>query len=477
MKPATPMLDGHEQVLLSAMMNGHADLPIHEDDFASQPNRTIYRCLTSPTNRGLLAVQAELKQRGQLEAVGGPARLTDISCLPHDPANLKYALGEVLEASRQRRAMRIFQDGVAGKITVEEASTKLEAIQKPVNGAVGLTILTPAEIFALPKDEYANILGDRVAAKGQSVVISGQPSVGKTPLTLQLLVAINTKRTWCGLETHGEPLCWLYLQNENSRDRLEKDLAAFLKWAPNFDQSKLHVQVYRTEDDGFLSLDDRKAVANIEKAINDIQPNGIVCDPLRDFGIGDLNSDQDMIATLRELSRLARLGNPDRLLVILHHALTGRAGAQKAFGLDRVSFARNSKALLGWARAQINVAPASEDSNEQLVLTCGRNSNGKEFPPVAVRRNEDGIYEVDEIFDIESWREHVTSKTNTRTPPVEKVLRKLLQPGHDYDKAQMAALIRKDKGVSNATAYRWIDQGEASRILRFNRKTETYVLT
>ena len=99
-KAANPMLDGHEQVCLSAMMNGSGNLPLTEDDFSSPPNRTIYRCLTSLTNRALLAVQAELQRRGQLEAVGGPARLTEIFCLQHDAANLEYALSEVLEASR-----------------------------------------------------------------------------------------------------------------------------------------------------------------------------------------------------------------------------------------------------------------------------------------------------------------------------------------------------------------------------------------
>jgi hypothetical protein len=342
---------------------------------------------------------------------------------------------------------------------------------------VGLTILTPAEIFALPKDEHACILGDRVAAKGQSLVIAGQPSIGKTPLTLQLVVSINTKRHWGGLETHGEPLVWLYLQNENSRDRLEKDLAALLKWAPDFDQSKLHVQVYRTDADGFLSLDDRQAVANIEKAIQDIQPNGIVCDPLRDFGIGDLNSDQDMIATLRELSRLARLGNPDRLLVILHHALTGRAGAQKAFGLDRVSFARNSKALLGWARAQINVSPASEDNTGQLVLTCGRNSNGAEFPPVAVRRSQVGIYEVDDTFDIDAWREHLTTTGKKKKPKFTvEMVKELVKFSGEKDMAGLAGLIQKKTGCRQSRAYELVHEGRKERIFRFNRTTELYAL-
>ena len=356
-----------------------------------------------------------------------------------------------------------------------ERKRQLLSIVAQNSQAVGLTILTPEEIFALPKDEHACILGDRVAAKGQSLVIAGQPSIGKTPLTLQLIVSINIKRHWCGLETYGEPLVWLYLQNENSCDRLEKDLAALLKWAPNFDQSKLHIQVYRTEDDGFLSLDDPKAIANIEKAIRDIQPAGIVCDPLRDFGIGDLNSDQDMVATLRELSRLARLGNPDRLLVILHHALTGRAGALKAFGLDRVSFARNSKALLGWARAQINVGPASEDNNETLVIACGRNSNGKEFSPVAVRRNEDGIYVVDEDFDIEAWRREIsTPRKSARLRP--EILRKLLAKNREYDKKQIVALIMEAKGREKTTAYDLVDEAVARKILRFNKQTKIYAL-
>jgi hypothetical protein len=110
---------------------------------------------------------------------------------------------------------------------------------------------------------------------------------------------------------------------------------------------------------------------------------------------------------VRGLAKIVRTGNPHRALITLHHALTGRAGAVKAFGLERSGFARNSKALLGWARAQINVSPGLEDSNEILILTCGRNSNGKEFPPVAVRRNEAGIYEADPDFDLAAWREHV----------------------------------------------------------------------
>ena len=120
--------EGHECVVLSAMMNGSDNLPLTEDDFASPPNRTIYRFLTSVKKRGLLAVQSELERHGQLVAVGGKARLTDISCLPHDPVSVEYALGEVQDASRQRQMAKIGEQMRKGELTPEQAQEKLAAL-------------------------------------------------------------------------------------------------------------------------------------------------------------------------------------------------------------------------------------------------------------------------------------------------------------------------------------------------------------
>src|SRR5262245_66630056 len=80
------MLDGHETVLLSAMMNGKNDLPLSESDFVSPPNRTIFQSIKRSKAEGLLAVQDNLTRRRKLAEVGGPARLTDIACLPTDDA-------------------------------------------------------------------------------------------------------------------------------------------------------------------------------------------------------------------------------------------------------------------------------------------------------------------------------------------------------------------------------------------------------
>ena len=338
-----------------------------------------------------------------------------------------------------------------------------------------LTVLTVDEILAVPRDEHSCILGDRLLAKGQSLVNAGQPGIGKTLLALQLAAASNVGRDWCGLVTHGRGLRWLVLQTENGLARVQHDLDMLKKWAgPEFDQSLLYVQVVRNDNDGFLCLDDSATVARISNTIQSVQPDVIIADPLRDFGIGNLDSDADMIATLRELSRLVRLGNPDRALVILHHALTGRAGAAKAFGLERAGFARNSKALLGWARAQINIIPGQEDSNETLVLTCGKNSNGKEFSPVAVRRNGDGIYEVADDFDIESWRQEIVGGGKERRVFNPKVVTEIDWPQRDMEKKQLAKLVVDEVGCGKSRAYSLIDEAMKNKIIKFTRLTRTY---
>jgi hypothetical protein len=125
-------------------------------------------------------------------------------------------------------------------------------------------------------------------------------------------------------------------------------------------------------------------------------------------------------------------------------------------------------------RAQINVIPGQEDSNEVLVLTCGKNSNGKEFSPVAVRRNDDGVYEVAKDFDIDEWRQEIGAPVKAGTKP--KRLREFLEEGREYDRKDIVAIIREEMGLGKTRAYELIYQAQARRILRYNKQIETYAL-
>ena len=76
--------DGHEQVVLSAYMNGSPCLPeVTGDDFSSPPNRVIYNRIIGLTNRNIIAVTDALRKAGELDKAGGPHRITEISLMPH----------------------------------------------------------------------------------------------------------------------------------------------------------------------------------------------------------------------------------------------------------------------------------------------------------------------------------------------------------------------------------------------------------
>ena len=320
------------------------------------------------------------------ESGAGAWYITKLFTFVKTPTNVGYYLATVLlkqqwlailetSASLDARAL----DGQADLAeTVADAQKRLVAIQcRPGRGA--LTIRTAGEVLALPRNERSCLLGGRLWALGQALVIAGAGGIGKTRLLLQFFVALISGRPWCGFETHASGLHCMLLQTENSTHRLQDDLGALKRWVgPDWAlvESNLLIHTLETEADSLLSLTDPVASDRLESAIRQHNPTVIGIDPLRDFAIGDLNSDRDMAETLREVGRITRAGNPDRALVVLHHALTGRAGATKAFGLERSGFARNSKMLQTWTRGLINVVPGAEDDNELLVLTCGKNSNG-----------------------------------------------------------------------------------------------------
>jgi putative DNA primase/helicase len=125
MNPAySMMIEGHEQVLLAAMMNGR-DLPIQERDFSSPPNRLIFNTLCSLKIRSSRALHDTLQRRGRLKEVGGITRLTEILLLPTDKANVEFALDQVLEASRERRSQEIGKKLQKGEITADQAAIEL----------------------------------------------------------------------------------------------------------------------------------------------------------------------------------------------------------------------------------------------------------------------------------------------------------------------------------------------------------------
>jgi hypothetical protein len=219
----------------------------------------------------------------------------------------------------------------------------------------------------------------------------------------------------------------------------------------------------------------------IQKAIESRNFGAVVIDPLNDFIAGDPNKDADMKNSLQILSRLCRRGNPDRALVVLHHALTGKAGAARATGHDRASFARNSKTLHAWTRGQINLAAVDADSNDRLVVACGKCSNGKEFPAFGIALNpESMIYNCDSTVDIEGWATEMGGKaTGPDLSPVVVAgfVKELTQTMGAPKKAHLVKALVDDTGCAKSGAYTAIDRAERAAKIRFTKATKTYATT
>jgi hypothetical protein len=346
----------------------------------------------------------------------------------------------------------------------------------------GFTIRTPDEVLEMTFNDDDIIVGDRIIAEGQSCVIAAAGGSGKSRLVMQIPACVTTGRKFLNFQTGQNDSDWLFLQTENSNRRLKDDFARLKSWlGEDWPKFAAHVKFHTVENDtdSFVNLDSPDAVINIESAIKQHKPDVIVIDPLNDFAIGDLNKDADMKVTLQALSRICRKGNPKRAIVVLHHALTGKAGALKATGFDRSSFGRNSKTLHAWTRAQINLAPVDPDSNDRLIVGCGKCSNGREFPTYAVRLNtETMIYECDPTVDVMAWQTEMTGKSEAMelSPDmVAGIVAELSKAGGAPKKPQIVKAIRADTGCASSGAYKAIERAERAKKIHYTKATKTYV--
>ena len=231
-------------------------------------------------------------------------------------------------------------------------------------------------------------------------------------MAAQLAIKSIIGEGFIGWETNGMGLVWLFLQSENSMRRLKSDIVAMSASLTSKQREMLDQQLFLhcliKDLDGYLNLNDPEVIRRITRAIAHFKPNVVVGDPLTGFTTEDLNLDKDMINTARNFARLVKQGDPKRAPLLLQHARTGKAGAASATGFDRGAFGRNSKALHGLTRAQINLAAYKENSSEVVVVASGKCNNAPEFEPFAIELNKETMfYARTNDVDIKEWQQEM----------------------------------------------------------------------
>lgn len=362
-------------------------------------------------------------------------------------------------------------DWVKAGATTDDLATVAAAglVQK-----FALTIRSVPELRSMSFDDADNYLGDRVLAAGQPTTLLGPGAVGKSRLLMQMAICMITGRPFLEMTTWARGKRWLILQTENSNRRLVHDLNRMLA-SLHLTEAELElverclfIHTVENDRDALMLLEDPADYAQVDSVIQHFRSDFVVFDPLNTFTASDLNKDQDMRAVINAITKLSRRGDPNRVPFVVHHALTGKAGAAKATGWDKGSYGRNSKVLYAWTRSQMNLAPADPDDETRLVLVHGKSNNGKPFEDVGIRYDEEkGLYEVDPNFDPEEFRKAVgLASGSPRKMRISADDIAQLVDGNALTKAKLAKAIQAEHGCGRARAYEAIEEAERARAIR-----------
>ena len=489
-----------EQGVLGSMMDLHdgkkaiaeAVAKLSPEQFYVPAHATIFQVIVDLHDAGsatdLITVTQALRDRNLFDSVGGASLVTGLTTFVPTAANVDYYITIVRDKYARREAIaacteaakRLYDDQDDDLLSLDALMSKAESVRSLHGKNGAFTMRSPNEILVLPRDQSANYMADRALAKGQSQLMAGVGDLGKSRLNLQQIAALTTGLPWCGLETHARGIKAVIFQAENINHRLQTDLEALKHWAGKdwklIDQN-IKIHTLETDEDFIVALSDPAKAREMERIVRSEKPGLVSFDAIYNFGIGDLNTDQDMLATYRAMTKIARSGIPDCALTMLHHALTGREGMKKAFGFERSGFARNSKAIFQVSRAVINIAPGTEDYSV-LLLFCGKNNNGKKFEDIAVRLNSETlIYEPEPDFDFAGWKEQISSnRSKTGGAAASKQAWRDALGNREYELKQLVPIVEEAFVVKQSQAYSVIRQAKERGILRFNKAIKTYAL-
>jgi AAA domain/DnaB-like helicase N terminal domain len=379
--------DGHECVVLSALMNGEDALPVCADDFSSPPNRTIFERVSGLANRGLLAVTDALRFAGELDKVGGAGRITEIATLPHDEQNLKYALDQVLEHSGARQAAKIGEQLHKGEITPEQAQEKLATLIKTKANTTEreprIRFFSPCLLRDFVPDNDIVLIGDCHIMRGEVFVIGGEPGVGKSLAATQLAVSGATQRDWFGLTVHRQ-FRTMIVQTENGRYRLRLEFSAL-----DCDEIENWIRVSEPPPFG-LTLTNKEFQADIGAALDSFKPECVIFDPWNAAARDD--KQRDYVETFDALRNLLPTGSDKPALGIIAHTRKPLPNEKRTGGTGLMHLLAGSYILTSVPRGIFVMTRGSQDeTDDSVVFFNPKNSNGENAPRSAWHRKLSGF--------------------------------------------------------------------------------------
>jgi hypothetical protein len=266
-------------------------------DFYRDAHRAIFGCASALHKAGdpvdEISVVAALKRRGEIEAAGGRAYISDLAATVPAPSHGEHYANIVRDHARARTKIEIGRELTNGLAPAEAIERLLKIEQRASSGQVERPFALPIEDFIAEKTDapapLIGIPGDCILPAYGLLLLVAKGGKGKTTSTLDATLHFASGLPWFGFEI-PRPLRILFIENEGPREPFRLKLESRLGLWPH----PLTGGIYVYDDDwGQASLDGVAFVEKLNRYVAENEIDLIVGDPLDSLGMEGVGSPED----------------------------------------------------------------------------------------------------------------------------------------------------------------------------------------
>jgi len=449
-----------EQALLGAILvrpevfPAIIDAGVKAESFYREDHGRIYRAMFDLYSRGepvdLVTVSALLKERGQLDGVGGPVFLAGLSEQVGFSTNADYYAHKVRSYAWRRE----YRDTLLQLNSIEQnpaarsddlmtlLSSKLVELEAtyPGNYAEKTRLISLEELLAMKFPEQSELIGGGIWPAGTGLMIAGESGAGKSLMLNQLVMCLSMGWDFIGLPV-PTPRRILVFQAENTLQQEQERYVAQIK-GMGITATPPNIAYFPMV--GRLELGnphDRKTMIDAIKAH---QADVFFIDPLISFHDANENDNGAMRKVLDFITALMRETGAGAS--VLHHF-----GKPTDSGTTEHR-ARGASAIRDWTDTMLALTVKKAQDGYRHEITFVKVRNGRQPKPITLERDENLVFQVIEEA--------------LKFPPEQVALLIKAKGGRVNGKAELVGAIQDLIGCGEKTARDCIKAAiEASAIL------------
>ena len=338
--PLKPDLDAEDATVGSILLSPNCIQIVREhvsaDSFTQEPHRLIFRAACSMHDAGKvidsLTLKDELKQRGDLDRVGGVTFLGDLSSHIPTAANVQHYAAIVAEYEHKHNLRTLLRASVVatsnGETTASIISNLLSGIEElgvRQNDAPQRTDV--AELLSKPPPDMEYLI-EGVLPRGVLCGCDAQGGAGKSMLAQILVTSICTGRTLLQSFKPTGTMRVLWIESEDPPDeiarRFGRIIRAFDLTPKDCERIAENLTLYASQAFALNRVEHGVVVPTeryrwLVREVERVQPDLIILDPRSHFFAGDENSNADVAAFMNLMKALTTITDTPCSVWTNHH--------------------------------------------------------------------------------------------------------------------------------------------------------------